>query len=535
VSTLGRDSGGTRAWASVGAEQAVLEQLAGLDGDLESGFNAAEECLYRHPAGNLALVWRSGSQRLEVTFGELADAADRMAAELAARGVGPGSRVAVLLPRRPELLHTLFAIWRLGAAVVPLFTAFGPTAIATRVEAAGATVLVTDGVFATRLPEHFGLSVVDVDQPLRARAPAPPLRRHAPSQPFIVLFTSGTSGFPKGVPVPLRALLSFRAYLDYSVALRPDDRLWCVADPGWAYGLFCGLVGPMILGAAIRFLQDGFEPRRAAAFLVEERITAVMSAPTAYRLMLPWLSRSGLRLACSAGEPLPPELAHAFRRATGAPVFDQYGQTEVGMVAGNHHGLAHTVIDGSMGLAVPGYRVAVLDRAGHPVIGERGRLAVHLDDSPMGYFTGYLGSRPSVRDDACFTPDGWYLTGDLAVQAEAGHLSFASRSDDLIVSSGYRVGPAEIEEQLLRHPAVADCVVVGRPDRARGEVIVAFVVPAHLDEAEHLIGDLQAYVRRELAAHLAPREVRLIEEIPRSPSGKPQRFVLRRGLELQRR
>lgn len=520
------DSSERRAWSSITAELAMLEQLDAVEGDLTSGLNAAEEALYRHPQDALALVWRRGPERRELTFGEVVAGADALAAELHARGIGPGSRVAVLLPRRPELLFALFAVWQLGAAVVPLFTAFGPTAIATRVDAAEAELLITDGDFAQRLPSHLGLHVLDVNRDHR-KTGAPRLARHPASTPFIVLFTSGTSGPPKGVSIPLRALLTFRAYASYSADVRPDDRLWCIADPGWAYGLFCGLIGPLTMGRAIRFLQEGFTPRRAATFLREERITNVMSAPTAYRAMLPELVRGHLRVASSAGEHLDPDLARAFLAATGAPVFDQYGQSELGMVAGNHHGLEHPRVEGSMGLALPGFRVAVLDEEGHPTIGERGRIAVHLD-SPLNYFRGYL---PPREGEATILPDHWYLTGDLGTMGTEGHLAFASRVDDIINTAGYRVGPSEIEDQLMRHEAVADCVVVGRPDRERGEVIVAFVVPRELDDVEGLIFELRAYVRQELAAHLVPREVRLIEEVPRSVSGKPQRFVLRRGLE----
>ena len=197
------------------------------------------------------------------------------------------------------------------------------------------------------------------------------------------------------------------------------------------------------------------------------------------------------------------------------------------MGAGNHHALDHPVHPGTMGVAMPGYTLAVLDASHQPVRGVAGQLAVHLPSSPLNYFRGYHGGLGADR----VTDGGWYLTGDLAVHHEEGHFAFASRSDDVILTAGYRVGPSEIEDPLRRHPAVADCAVVGRPDSERGEIIVAFVVPADPGvDPTALHDELRAFVKAEVAAHLAPREVRLIDAIPRTPSGKAQRFVLREQL-----
>ncbi|NVB42784.1 AMP-binding protein [Pseudenhygromyxa sp. WMMC2535] len=516
-----------RSYRALTGEEALSEQLRGLAGSLEAGFNVAEECVYRHPAEHDALVWQSGDQRAVIRYGELAERTRAMAAVLHAEGVRPGSRVAMLLPKRPELLATCMAIWQLGATLVPLFTAFGPASIEARVSAADASLVVTEAALIERLPASCE-RVLDVDALPQVKGEAPEFQRHGADEPFILIFTSGTTGQPKGVPVPLRALPAFRAYLEYSVDLRPEDRLWNLADPGWAYGLYYGVVGPMLLGHTIRFLQEKFDGERAGAFARAEGITNLMSAPTAYRALVPHLEGVPLRVASSAGETLSADLARAFEEKTGAALRDHYGQSELGMVIGNHHGLEHEVHAGAMGLPNPGFAAAVLDKERKPVVGVPGQLALHLPSCPLNFFAGYHAGRDAER----IGEDGWYLTGDVCIHYPEGHFAFASRADDVILTAGYRVGPAEIEEPLMRHAAVQDCAVVGRPDETRGEIIVAFVVPTPGLETtqEALLDQLRVYIKREVAAHLAPREVHLIDEIPRTPSGKSQRFVLRERL-----
>lgn len=515
-----------RAHAELDGRTALAEQLAEFDGSVAAGFNATEEALLRHPSGRCALIWCRGAERRELSYGQVAEASAAMAAHLHARGVQAGTRVAVLLPKRPALLAALYGAWHLGATVVPLFTAFGPDAISTRLTAAAATVLITETPLVERLPALAELDVIDVDALAAPPQPAPPLARHSADSPFILIYTSGTTGPPKGVPVPLFGMVSFRAYLEYAVDLKPDDVLWNMADPGWAYGLYCGIVGPMLMGHTIRFLQEKFDPVRFGAFAQTEGVTNIMSSPTAYRALCPELRGTPIRVGSSAGEPLAEDVVRAFYEATGARLLDQYGQSELGMVAGNHHGLSHEVVPGSMGRPLPGYRLAVLDEQGRRVVGTPGRLALLLDESPMNFFRGYHAAHGGERID-----DGWYLTGDLAIEDEAGHFTFASRSDDVILTAGYRVGPEEIETPLRRHADVADCAVVGCPDAERGQRIVAFVVPSRPDLDEASLGaSVRAYVKREVAAHLAPREVHIIDEVPRTPSGKAQRYMLRRRL-----
>jgi acetyl-CoA synthetase len=515
--------------------QNLVEQF---EGDLEVGFNVAEEALYRHPDSDIALIWQHGGQRREITYGALAKRVRHLAAAFRQRGIEPGDRVGVLLPKRPELLEVGFALWHIGAVYVPLFTAFGHDAIAARCLRADATTIFTDSEFAdnAREADELDADIIEVDSDeydeMRRTDPddAPPARQLA-DDPFILLFTSGTTGQPKGVPVPHRALLSFHQYMTAGIDLRDDDVFWNIADPGWAYGLYYGLVGPMAMGQTIRYLQEKFDPRRALAFIEEEEITNLAGAPTAWRVIkaegldIPELD---LRVASSAGEPLSPEVMNWFRDTLGAPVYDHYGQTEIGMAVNNHHGFDQDVAAGSMGRPMPGFRMVVLDEEYREVVGEPGELAVDTSESPLCFFEGYLGGEEA---ETTFQGD-YYLTNDVARVDEDGKFWFASRADDVIMTAGYRIGPSEVEGELIGHPAVAESAVVGAPDETRGEIIVAFVVlKGGYQRSDELADQLQMHVKEELAAHAYPRRIEFVDQLPKTPSGKVQRFELRDRLD----
>lgn len=522
-------------YASAVSAFRLEDLLAKLNGNLDGGFNVAEEALYRHPERREALIWVRGADRRGFTYGELAGQARAMAAHLSERGIGPGDRVAGLLPKRPELVALAYAVWHLGAVYVPLFTAFGPEAIEHRLRASGAKLLVTDADNAPRVEGmSAGPPLLRVDgsewrDAVNASRSAPEASRHPADRPFILLFTSGTTGQPKGVPVPLSALPAFWAYMEHAVDLRPEDRFWNLADPGWAYGLYYGLVAPMLMGQTIRYLQERFDAERAYAFLAEEAITNFCAAPTAYRTLkahgVPEGASFSMRAASSAGEPLNPEVIEWFHRSFGAQVMDHYGQTELGMVIANHHALSHEVRPGSMGHAIPGFRPVILDTEGREVVDEMGELAVDVERSPLFFFPGYWGSEPSGRERF---EGGYYRTGDVARVDRDGYFWFASRADDVILTAGYRVGPFEVESTLMEHEAVAETAVLGRPDRERGELVVAYVVLREGERpSDELARELQQLVKKRLAAHAYPREVRFVEELPKTASGKVQRYVLR--------
>jgi acetyl-CoA synthetase len=485
----------------------------------------------------LALRYEDAAGHTEqLTYRALADLSARLATRLAAAGVVHGDRVATLLPRRPELLVATLAVWRLGAVHVPLFTAFGPEAVAFRLEDAEAAVVITDQTNRGKLPADTRADVLLVDDLRDQLAGVEPLAASATTSPddlMILIYTSGTTGHPKGVEVPVRALASFEAYLRFGLDVQPHDIHWNIADPGWAYGLYYGLIANLLLGKAILFYNGLFDPEVTYRLLATHGVTNLAAAPTVYRVLrASGLVPTGLRLrACaSAGEPLNPDVIRWAEQTLGVTIHDQYGQTELGMAVINPRraDLARPIKPGSMGQAMPGFLVVIVDPEGHELApGEMGELAIDTSASPLCWFRGYW--REPEWTARRFLDNGrLYLTGDAASMDADGYVFFSSRADDVISSAGYRIGPFEVESSLMAHPAVAEAAAVGMPDALRGEVVKAFVVlrPGQTP-TDALAAELREFVKTRLSAHAYPREVAFIEQLPRTPSGKVQRFLLR--------
>lgn len=510
----------------------------------------------RHPAGAVAytVVEPDGSASV-LTYGRLREDSERFASALADLGVSPGDRVATLMGKSTEFLIALIGIWRLGAVHVPLFTAFAPPAIATRLLGSKARIVVCDDTQRTKLfpgpdaPAGAPWQVIVAGGPgsgsrhpgdldfsalLAAQRAGFPAAAMGGAAPIVHIYTSGTTGAPKGVVVPARAIAGFCVYLEYALDLRKDDVYWCAADPGWAYGLYFGVIGSFSLGTPSVLLHAGFSPELTWAVLRDQGVTNFTAAPTVYRaLRASSATVSALRLRCasSAGEPLTPEVNEWAVRALGVPVFDHYGQTEAGMLVNNHHhpALRRPLKPGSMGQPMPGWAVRVLhpDRDDVAPPGTAGRIAVDIGASPLAWFQGYEGN--AVKSAEKFTADRrWYLTGDVGRADDEGYIHFSARDDDVIIMAGYRIGPFEVESVLATHPAVAECAVIAVPDEVRGEILEAFVVLAngHVGSLE-LQSDLQRHVKAGYAAHAYPRAVHFAEHLPKTPSGKIQRFVLR--------
>ncbi len=537
----------TEAYASFSVEE--VERRA-LSGSLATGTNLCVECCDRHAgaADRPALHWTSRDWRSRTyTFAELRVLSARFANLLRASGIGPGDRVAGLLPRIPELLVVVLGTWRAGAVYQPLFTALGTHAIEHRLAAAGTRLVVTDAANRPKLQDIAAcLPVLTVSAAGRAAdgglggerdfwaemdaqpGEFEPVPRRADDL-FPMLFTSGTTGRAKGVALPLRAVPCFDVYMREGLDLRPDDVYWNMADPGWAYGFWFAVLGPLLLGHATILCEAPFSAEGTWRLVRERGVTNLAGAPTAFRLLMAAGAeaaaglRGQLRAISSAGEPLNPEVIRWAEEVLGCPIRDHYGQTELGMAICNHHGLAHPFRPGTTGFAVPGYRLAVLDDALREVPpGTPGVLAVDRARSPLFWFRGYWNSE---------TPnfvDGWYLTGDAVRRDADGTFTFVGRRDDIITSAGYRIGPFEVESALIEHPAVAEAAVVGRPDPERTEVVVAHVVLKPGREASPgLAGELQELVRRRVGAHAYPRAVEFVAELPKTPSGKIQRHLLR--------
>lgn len=506
-----------------------------------------------------ATAYRIVAQDLSVrylSYAELRAESERFAAGLTALGIRAGDRVATLMGKSREYLVTLMGIWRIGAVHVPLFTAFAPPAIAFRLVGSKAKAIVCDSsqrskleaggdipsspswrVITTGVPDEQDLGFYDF--PASAAPVVAPVITGG-EVPIIHIYTSGTTGRPKAVIVPAKALAAVQAYAEFALDLRQDDVFWCAADPGWAYGLYFGVLASFTTGVQSVLLQGGFSAERTFAVLRDQGITNFAAAPTVYRSLRAAnaLAPRQLRLRCasSAGEPLTPEVNQWAESALGVPVHDHYGQTEVGMLINNHHraSLRRPLKAGSMGHVMPGWTALVLrEHDDEPAaVNEVGRVALDWKNSPLAWFGGYLDDPQRSAEKFCGS-GRWYLTGDLGRMDEDGYFYFSSRDDDIILMAGYRIGPFEVESVIQTHPAVIECAVIAVPDPLRGEVMEAFVVVRDCAAASEILAvELQDWVKTKYAAHAYPRAVHFVRSLPKTPSGKVQRFLLRQQRRL---
>lgn len=506
--------------------------------------------LLEHHGADKAAFRLIGTDARTLTYGQLLERSGCFAAGLARHGVGPGDRVAVLMGKSADYLTALLAIWRLGAVVVPLFTAFAPPAIAYRLRASQAKATICDGAQAAKLDDAAlsgagplpvivsggeGGSHVPFEDLVLTGIAAPAPASLPVTAPFVRIFTSGTTGQPKGVDLPLRALASLQAYAEFGLGIEPGDVYWCAADPGWAYGLYYAVLAPLLLGQCAILLEGGFDARRTLDVLENEKVTNYAAAPTVYRALKAEPRREGLALkkASSAGEPLTPDINQWAPAALGVTVHDHYGQTETGMLVNNHqHPLLQTGLrPGSMGIAMPGWGPVVLNSdSDEPApAGSIGRLAMPLADSPLAWFDGYADDLEKSREK--FSRDGkYYLTGDAARMDVDGHIHFYARDDDLILMAGYRISPLEVEAVLNKHPAVIASAVFGVPDALRGERLEACVVLSPGQAGIEIGEALKKWVKDHYARHAFPHVIHCVPALPTTPSGK----IKRKELKAQR-
>ena len=475
--------------------------------------NFARDVVDAAPAEREALLVLDGEGgRRSMTFGEVADRSARLAGTLLARGAARGDVVMTLIGNRPEWVEAMIACFRIGAVVLPCNEQQRAHDLALRMEMAKPALVLCDernlGELRAAEPECDVL--VTPDDALYASEPAPAAEL-APDDPCLITFTSGTSGEAKGVVHGQRYLPGQMPQAEHWLDGRPDELVWCTAASGWSKSARNVFIAPWIRGARALLHDARFDPEERLDILERERVDVLCMAPTEYRVIAkrarlrPLPSIRGL---VAAGEALNPEVLREWEAATGVEIRDGYGQTETGQLTGNLAG--RTAKPGSMGQPLPGMKLDVVD----------GELVADPRTVPT-FFLHYLGE-PSP------SPEEPWRTGDRVTRDEDGYLYFEGRSDDVIISAGYRIGPFEVESALVTHRAVAEAAAVAAPDEERGSVVRAIVVLRDGFEAgDGLARELQDHVKTQTAPYKYPRIVEFADELPKTASGKVKRAQLR--------
>jgi len=520
-------------------------------------YNIAQACCgqWAEERSRFALYWEDESGATAAySFWDIQRAANRLSNALAGLGVKRGERVAIILPQRPETAIAYIAIFQMGAIALPLSHLFGPDALEYRMHHAEASVaLVEPATIASlwaikdRLPglRHvIGVGgaketgVHSYESLLEKAGSSFNCLDTAADEPALIIYTSGTTGAPKGALEAHRLIIGNISGFVHSHDFFPQkgDMFWSPADWAWAGGLFDALLPSWYFGIPILGYRGRFDAEKAYYLLEKYAIRNSFLFPTALKLMMKAVPepkrkyKLDLRSIMSAGESVGVTVFEWAREHLGVTINEMFGQTEINYVVGNCQS-AWPVKPGSIGRPYPGHRVAVIDDKGNELPpDELGEVAVKKDNDPV-FFLEYWKNPQATQDK--FIGD-WGCTGDQAKRDEDGYLWYQGRSDDVIKSAGYRIGPAEIESCLLKHAAVANAAVIGKPDATRGAIIKAFVVlqPGRAP-SQALIDDIQSHVRGRLAPYEYPREVEFIDALPMTTTGKVQRKELRKREEAK--
>ena len=474
--------------------------------------NFVRDFVAAQPAGDRALVTLAeDATRHEWTFGELITASGALAAGFVGHGIARGDVVLTLVGNRVEYVLAILAGLWIGAPVLPCSEQLRAKDIETRMDRAHPALVICDERNRAALDAaHPAGPVMSVpDESLLAGRPAPAFAELDALDPAFVLFTSGTSGEPKLVTHGQRYVFGQILQATEWMAAQPGELAWSTAAPGWSKSARNSFIAPWLGGAAALLQDERFEPGRRLATIRAESVNVLCMAPTEYRLIAaagPIGPLPSLRRAITAGEPLGIPAYETWRAQTGLAIADGYGQTETSHVIGVRPG--EHAPPGSMGRPLPGIRVDIVD----------GELVVDPSTVPT-FFLGY---------DGAAVPEGIWHTGDHVRADDDGWLYFVARADDVIISAGYRIGPAEVESTLSGHPAVRECGVIGVPDDARGQLVAAAVVLRDGYAAgDDLVAELQEYVRGETAPYKYPRRIWFVDELPKTTSGKIHRAALR--------
>jgi len=517
-------------------------------------YNVAREAIDRH-----AQNWRKNKIALysitaanevrKYTFGELAELTNRFASGLMKLGAAKGDRIFVFLDRTSELYISMLSIVKMGGIAGPLFSALGPEAVKDRALDCSAKYMVTSPYLYKRLEpimddlvnidkyiivgDNAGLgdNTVKFDDVMESGDPDFEMVNMAPNDPYIMIYTSGSTGKPKGVMHGHKAMIQQLYTTKNVLDLNEEDTYWCTADPGWVTGTVYGIFGPWFLGTTIVSYEGRFDAKVWYTILQKYGITVWYTAPTALRMLM----RAGdelvgefkfpkLRHICSVGEPLNAEVVRWAMRTMNKRIHDTWWQTETGaQLICNYPCMP--IKPGSMGRPIPGVVAAVVDENGNEVPPKtEGFLALRPGWPSM--MIGIWRNTPKFKE--YFRIPGWYIAGDQAYMDEEGYFWFLGRADDVIKTSGERLGPFEVESALIEHPAVAEAGVIGKPDELRGEIVKAFITlrPGYAPSDE-LKDEITHFVRTRLAYYAYPREIEFVSSLPKTRSGKIMRRVLK--------
>ncbi|MGN7357649.1 acetate--CoA ligase [Paenibacillus sp. SAF-054] len=513
--------------------------------------NMAYEAIDRHVeegrGDKIALLYSDASRDESYTFADLKEQSDKFANILRERGIGKGDRVFIFMPRSPELYFSLMGILKVGAVVGPLFEAFMETAVKDRLEDSGAVALVTTSQLLGRvkrdeLPELKHIIVVgdnveedeqvtDFAKAMQGASSELEIEWLDRNDGLIIHYTSGSTGKPKGVFHVQNAMIQHYYTGKMVLDLQENDIYWCTADPGWVTGTSYGIFAPWLNGVTNVIRGGRFSPQDWYGTIAKYKVTVWYSAPTAFRMLMgagadviSQFDLSSLRHVLSVGEPLNPEVVRWGQKVYGQRIHDTWWMTETGgHLICNYPSMA--IKPGSMGRPIPGVQAAILDDNGNEVPPyTMGNLAIK---TPWPSMMNQIWKNPTKYQEYFRIP-GWYISGDSAYMDEEGYFWFQGRIDDVINSSGERIGPFEVESKLVEHPAVAEAGVIGKPDATRGEIIKAFIALREgFEESEELKNEIYKFVKEGLSAHAAPREIEFRDKLPKTRSGKIMRRVLK--------
>ncbi len=524
------------------------KELDWFDGKINAAYNAVDRHTHTWRKNKVALYWEAedGTQK-KYTFEELALASNKVANILKDFSVERGDRVFIFLPRIPELYFSFLGIVKIGAIAGTLFSAFQEQALADRLGNSEATVVITNIELKPRidkvrkhLPHLKHILLVDTKDFETSFSHASSELHVAHMDPddyAFMLYTSGTTGKPKGVVHRHLAVLQEHMTAKWCLDLKDEDTYWCTADPGWVTGIAYEILGSWSNGVAAVIYAGRFEPKRWYEILQKYKVTVWYTAPTAIRMLMATdhnlvkkYDLTSLRHMCSVGEPLNPEAIKWAVKVFGKPFHDNWWQTETGAICIANYPSMDIKI-GSMGKPIPGIIASIVDDEGREVgPNKEGNLALKPGWPSM---MKTVWKRPLKYKS--YFHNGWYISGDRGWKDKEGYFWFIGRADDVIKTSGERVGPFEVESALVEHPAVVEAGVIGKPDALRGEIIKAFVVledsyktkMSTKSAQEKLKEELAQYVKKHLAGHAYPREIEFIDKLPKTRSGKIMRRILK--------